>query len=556
MSHMDGGNNGVRWDPPAGGGWQLEAVHASGAQPLVFQERAPAAFKDGFQRAGVRYGIPIDYLDMRFVNDHCYIRMRAVGAPEPKPGRVGGAPPARVLKVLARAHPELRRRAKAARRALADRTWRVDAERWESQLRDEMLRQGRALQAEPLDQFDDAALVDHFGRVADHFERGVALHLELVPVHNIPVGRLLIASRAWGLDDRDVFGLLAGSSPASTASAVALARIAAMCDEVGVIPDSLDDVRRASPAALDALDDYLADHAWRIVTQYTPRGRALIEFPDALVQAIRAAGRADPVAEVRLDPASVRRRVPSDQRDRFDELLDDARRCYGVRDDNVALTFMWPVGLLRRALLEVGRRLADRGYLDDPSQAFWLGEAEMAKALAGDPVITATAAARAARASACEAIGAPRRLGHDEGPPPDSSVFPSAMAELVDATMIGFKLEMSGDESWSGTGTGVGTLTYTGRACVAASPGDALDLLEPGDVLVTSVTTPAFEAVMGIAGAVVTEQGSLMGHTAIACREYGVPALVGVAGATTHIAHGSDLTIDPIAGTVSSRPPT
>ena len=45
-------------------------------------------------------------------------------------------------------------------------------------------------------------------------------------------------------------------------------------------------------------------------------------------------------------------------------------------------------------------------------------------------------------------------------------------------------------------------------------------------MLVTTLTTPAFEAVMPVAGAVVTEVGGLMSHTAICCREYGIPAVV------------------------------
>ena len=41
-----------------------------------------------------------------------------------------------------------------------------------------------------------------------------------------------------------------------------------------------------------------------------------------------------------------------------------------------------------------------------------------------------------------------------------------------------------------------------------------------------------------------------MSHTAIVCREYGIPAVVGVAGATTHIADGAPLTVDPSTGRV------
>jgi rifampicin phosphotransferase len=544
-------DTGIRWEPPAGGAWLLEPAHLSGAQPRVFQDRAPAAFAEGFRLLGRRYGFPIDHLDIRFVNDHCYVRMRPVGAPEPKRGKPSAPPPALVLRVMTRLHPELRRRAKAARAALAGRTWRRDLERWESQLRNEMLAVGRALQSEPIEQLDDAALVDHFARVADHFHRGCSMHFELMPVHNIAVGRLLVAGRRWGLEDEEVMALLAGSSPASTASAAALARIAAACAEAGVQPDSLDDIRRASASARRALDDYLADHAWRVVTQYSPRGLALIELPATLVHAVRSAGAAEPIPPAAPDPEPTRRRVPPDHRDEFDALLEDARRCYGIRDDNVALTFMWPIGLLRRALLEIGRRLAERGHLAAPLHALALSETELAAALSGDADVATEAAARVARAAAAEAAGPPPRLGDDEGPPPDSSLFPAAMAELLDALMVGMELDTAGNTSWSGTGVGVGTMAaYTGRACVAPSAEDALTRLEPGDVLVTTSTTPAFEAVMRIAGAVVTEQGGLMGHTAIVCREYGIPAVVNVAGATSQITHGSEVTVDPAVGQV------
>lgn len=262
-------------------------------------------------------------------------------------------------------------------------------------------------------------------------------------------------------------------------------------------------------------------------------------------------------ADGRRERDSARRRgpgpgtLPAADRHRFDDLLDDALACYGSRDDNVALTFMWPNGLVRRALLEVGRRLADRGLLLDPGHVFALGEAEIAAALAGDTRLGAEAAARVARTKAAEADGAPAQLGDDEGPPPDPGVFPAAMAELVRATFLGFEIEGAfktervDDAAWSGAGTGIGSTPYTGRACVAASAEDALEKLEPGDILVTSHTTPAFEAIMPIAGALVTDHGGLMSHAALVCREYGIPAVVGVAGATSHIPDGELLTVDP-----------
>ena len=106
-----------------------------------------------------------------------------------------------------------------------------------------MLVAGRGLQAEPIESFDDDALLDHLRRVGDHFVRGVRLHFELVPVHNIAVGRFLLACRRWGIADGDAIALVAGSSSASVGSNAALARIAEACRDSGVEPVSLESVR-------------------------------------------------------------------------------------------------------------------------------------------------------------------------------------------------------------------------------------------------------------------------------------------------------------------------
>ncbi len=545
----------VEWEAPAGGLWELETTHVRGAQPRVFQERATTAFRDPFMATAARYGLPISFIEVRFVNDHCYARVRPVGAPEPKPGKPSKAPPGFVLWALARLHPELRRRAKAARRALDERLWRTDLQEWEQHGRAEMVAAARALQRETIEQLDDDAFVDHLARALDHLERSMGTHFQLSPIHDVTLGRLLLACRAWGLDDAEVFPLLAGSSPASTASAARLATIARALDDAGVEPQTLDDVRAASAEAMAALDDYLADHGWRVVTQYSPRGVTLIELPTVLLRAIAAAGKDDgslPSADV----STVRDRVPPVDRARFDDLLEDARACYGSRDDNVALTFMWPNGLVRRALLEAGRRLADRGTLHDLGHVFALGQAEIATALAGDTGLGAVAAARMAHGIDAEADGAPAQLGDDEGPPPNPGLFPDAMAELVRAMFLGFEIEgaftseLVEAKSFSGEGIGVGSTPYTGRACVAVDAEDALAKLERGDVLVTGHTTPSYEAIMPIAGALVTEHGGLMSHAALVCREYGIPAVVGVVAATAHIPDGAIVTVDPSAGRI------
>jgi phosphoenolpyruvate synthase/pyruvate phosphate dikinase len=69
-------------------------------------------------------------------------------------------------------------------------------------------------------------------------------------------------------------------------------------------------------------------------------------------------------------------------------------------------------------------------------------------------------------------------------------------------------------------GTGIGTRIYQGRACVAATVGDALEQLQPGDVLVAPFTGPAYNSILPMLGALVVEIGGAMSHAAIMAREF------------------------------------
>ncbi|QWB27758.1 MULTISPECIES: rifamycin-inactivating phosphotransferase [Streptomyces] len=78
--------------------------------------------------------------------------------------------------------------------------------------------------------------------------------------------------------------------------------------------------------------------------------------------------------------------------------------------------------------------------------------------------------------------------------------------------------------------------TVEGRARVVLDMADAD--LEAGDILVTPFTDPSWSPLfVGIAG-LVTEVGGLMTHGAVIAREYGLPAVVGVEGATRLIRDG------------------
>jgi pyruvate,water dikinase len=98
-------------------------------------------------------------------------------------------------------------------------------------------------------------------------------------------------------------------------------------------------------------------------------------------------------------------------------------------------------------------------------------------------------------------------------------------------------------------GTGIGTQPYRGRARRADTPEDAIAELEPGDVLVVPYTTPAYNTVLPLAGAIVTAEGGALSHAAVLARELGISAVVGVSGAMS-VPDGATVEVDPVAGLV------
>ena len=71
---------------------------------------------------------------------------------------------------------------------------------------------------------------------------------------------------------------------------------------------------------------------------------------------------------------------------------------------------------------------------------------------------------------------------------------------------------------------------------------------QPGEVLVSDITTPDWEPVMKTAAAIVTNRGGRTCHAAIIARELGIPAVVGAGDATTSVPDGTVVTVSCAEG--------
>jgi pyruvate,water dikinase len=78
--------------------------------------------------------------------------------------------------------------------------------------------------------------------------------------------------------------------------------------------------------------------------------------------------------------------------------------------------------------------------------------------------------------------------------------------------------------------------------------------LEAGDILVTAYTDPSWSPLFVAIAGLVTEVGGLMTHGAVIAREYGLPAVVGVEGATRLIRDGQRIRVHGTDGYVEILP--
>jgi rifampicin phosphotransferase len=545
----------AQFDAPAPGMWTLDRSHfPGGTTPIAMwlMEGCPTGMRRGFEEIGM----PADTLDVKFVRGFMYTRLRPLISPN---RAVTKLPPATVSKLVVRLHPAMRRRAKQAAKALAERPWRQVVIDWQLSIRPRLEAMNDQLQAVDVPSLDDRGLADHIERLLAYCRENTELHFYLHVFDLGPIGLLLADCARWGIDATDVIPALGGASPSTAAPARVLSEIRTLVATQPTRPRSLDEVRAISPEAAGLLAQYFQRRGRMLVTRYDLDGRTLEEQPD-LVMAALLEGSDAPTDQARAAQIAgrVREQVPIAERPVFDERLAEARATMDLRDDNGPNTFELPVGILRYALLEAGRRAAKSGRVPDPRLVLELRPDEVVPfVLEGTGPSVDALRARAEQRRADARLTPPTVLGPVEVTPPLDVLAPAHQRLVGAVQSVLAHMGMSGAGHASKDrlqGVGVGSVPYRGQARVALTPEEALDTMTPGDVLVVRFTTPAYNTVLAFAGAVVTTEGALLSHAAVMARELGLPAVIGAAGALDEIPDGADIEVDPVAGTVTILP--
>jgi phosphohistidine swiveling domain-containing protein len=542
MTRPDSSNE-LQFEPPGPGSWEQDPVHFPRPVTRYFQETHPPSFRKGTNDFARFYGLLIDGLQSGYVNGFAY--RQVLPAPE----------------------AELPERLERAEQVFPQKLWREQLRDWDENRKPASVATHRELQAVNPDALSDAALAAYLTRCRDHHSAMVAQHMRFTAGALLPTGDFLAHVGDWtGLPPSELLSLMRGSAVVSAGGSDEMERLKRafardpaarkILSSDGDPAQVLASLRSLGGEAGTAVSGYLDLVGNRLIDGFDIAEPSALEVPDALLRAIRIAvsGEAQAGPDVDARIAEVRAQVPAAHQAEFDELLGEARLTYRLRDERGIYSDVWASGLMRRAALAAGRRVAGRGRIATPQQMLDASLDEMRALLAGtDGPSAEELARRGAYRTSHTAKDAPPCLGPPPPPPPDLAALPPSASRVMRAIFIAighlFESSQAQHEERVLRGLAASKGLYEGPARRVSGPSE-FGRIAKGDVLVTESTTEAFNILLPLLGGIVTDNGGLLSHAAIVSREYGIPGVVGTREATERITDGVRVRVDGDAGEV------
>lgn len=544
----------LTWEAPNPGPWQQDSAHNPVAQTALLQHAYPLGFNRGFEEAFSAYGLLLDRLAMASINGFTYHQPQ----PFDMPGPDGPKDPEWI-------GAEIGRRAGVAASAFENRIWREGLRRWDEELKPGSVARHRALDVDRT-ALDDSQLHAHIEACLGEVSEMVYQHHR----HNmhalVPVGDFLLQTAAW--TGRPPMSLLAVFDGYSQVSGVVAPEIVPALEAI-----RKDDSARAllfsggDPAEVlaqlraqvPAVGEYVDAVHFRLLDGFDLPAPTIGERPGSLIGRLQTALDVDVDGGLRRSDefaGELRQAVPEEHRAAFDDLLAEARHVYRLRDERGLYSEIAAIGLLRLALLELGRRLRSQGRVHDVEDVLDVRPEEIAALVTGSPAPTADdLRARREDREARTLAGAPRHLGPPPPAPPPLEMLPPPLARVMGA--VGFLIEGILGQKESPEGDATTIVGIPGAAGSVEGPVrlvrsiDDLFTLEPGDVLVTPTTGEAFNSMLHLVSAIVTDHGSFASHAAIVSREMGIPAVVGTCDGTNRLAAARRVRVDGTTGEVT-----
>jgi rifampicin phosphotransferase len=556
-------------EPPPGS-WQRESVHApqpwSPMMRFIFPLR-----REVVRRGFAEFGALIETFDFREIGGWEYVSLVPYG------GKSGPPPPDWLMWLLTRLIPSMRKRLRQCADAIRNDKASQLVHRWHEEWRPHFAARVSELRGIDLNTLSDTALEAHLKSIREFADECVDVHF-LLGILTYTQGELNFVCRdLLGWDEIKVLDLLSGLSEKSTEPAQRLSALARMARERPALRSLLEtggaraiaDIESVDPEFASAFTDYQRDYGCRAL-RYEVADRTLAESPGLVLDLIKAqvvldynpeaaaAGlrekREKAVEEARaaLTSASPRKR------ELFETTLRRAQLVYPVREDNEFYTVSAPIALFRYALLELGGRLAGRRLIESSDDIFFLEFDEALACLSGGDDLRSLVRRRKSERAWVLAHPGPASYGEDSGAPPSFKALPREARLFHEALLWAMDRDFESEATDRARQQEAGPLLKG----IAAAPGQftgpvriipdesQFDKLQPGDVLVCPITSPVWSVLFPAIGALVTDSGGILSHSAIIAREYGIPAVVATGSATDLLQDGQIVTVDGTAGVV------
>ncbi len=231
---------------------------------------------------------------------------------------------------------------------------------------------------------------------------------------------------------------------------------------------------------------------------------------------------------------------------RFEAMYDAAQYSNPLTENHAFWIDQMYIAILRRFVLEMGRRLVEKGLINDASDVFYFFRDELVDTFRNGTDRKELLAQRRAEMAAWSKISPPPVLGTP--PAPEADPFMDAVTVRLLGITPPDPTAVQDPDVLKGVPGSPGVVR--GPVRVVRSLTEA-SVLEDGDIMVCEMTLPPWVPLFSVVSGVVADIGGVLSHCAIVAREFELPAVVGTMFGTSMLQDGMIVEVDGVKGTVT-----
>jgi pyruvate,water dikinase len=305
---------------------------------------------------------------------------------------------------------------------------------------------------------------------------------------------------------------------------------------------------------LKAYKEFLVEHGWRCEHQHAYHTPAWIEKPSLALGRVKVlmsqesfgfdTERTRLVKEREEAEKKVLAKLPSEQREWFSTLMKSAQKAGFWSEDHTYFCDLYVGAMGRWIVMEIGRRFAEAGCIDEVDDIHYLHIDEIRKAAIpmGDVNLRPYVERRKEAWQKSYNLDPPPFYGNIEKA---QEVLKSDPTLSVSTQLPIVRKELKAD--LYGAAAAPGVVEGVARVIMGA---DQLSELKDGEILVAPGTSAAWTVAFSFIKGLITDGGGALSHPVIMAREYGIPCVAGCLEGTQKIKTGQRVKIDGNLGVV------